>query len=301
MRLTDADASQAQALCAVLAGESQWCVLEADCAQVLPALPPKSVAHVITDPPFSPKVHNLQRRIMTGPIQSARRGIASHGAYAGAPVEKALGFGHITLELRRLCSVHFARAARRWIVVKADDEGRPAWEADLSRAGARHVRSGTWWKIGAQPQLSGRMPAVDFERLQISHPRGEALRWNGGGMHASWCAIPENVVYRLPIEIDRHRTGNRVHTTQTPLALWLALVEDFTDPGELVLDPFCGSGSLGIACVRLGRRYIGLDNGADADGKPWAEWAREGIQAEERGLSRSAARAGQRSLFGDMA
>lgn len=117
------------------------------------------------------------------------------------------------------------------------------------------------------------------------------MRWNGGGRHGRWMH---------PIA-QEHVTGeSRVHATQTPLSLWLEIVEDFTDPGELVLDPFCGSGSLGIACARLGRRYIGMDNGADENGKPWAEWAREGIQAEERGLTRAAARAGQGSLFGDM-
>lgn len=282
----------------VLSGRAQWAVMDADCAEVLAIMPPKSVDHVVTDPPFSPKVHALQRRVMTGKdrvFSIQRRG--RDGRYHGSPIAQDLGFGHLTPELRRFCGVHFARLARRWVVVKADDEGRPAWEADLSRAGARHIRSGTWWKIGAQPQLSGRMPAVDIERLQISHARGEAIRWNGGGMHASWCALPEHLVYRFQIATDRNGTGERVHTTQTPLTLWLALVEDFTDPGELVLDPFCGSGSLGIACVRLGRRYLGIDNGKDAAGKPWAEWAREGIEAESRGISRGAARAGQLGLF----
>lgn len=285
----------------VLSGRAQWAVLDADCSEVLPILPGQSADHVLTDPPFSAKVHALQRRVMTGPHRQFARqrgGLGKDLLYHGNPIVQDLGFGHLTPELRRTCGVHFARVARRWVVVKSDDEGRPAWETELSRAGARHIRSGTWWKIGAQPNLSGRMPAVDLERLQISHARGEAIRWNGGGMHASWCAIPEHVVYRYAIATDRNGTGERVHTTQTPLALWLAIVEDFTDPGDLVLDPFCGSGSLGIACVRLGRRYLGIDNGKDAAGKSWAQWAREGIQAEERGLSRGAARAGQLGLFG---
>lgn len=285
----------------VLSGRAQYTVLEADCSEVLPMLPPKSVDVVLTDPPFSKHVHSLQRRVMTGPHSQFARQRGSRAndlQYHGNPIVADLGFGHLTPELRRLCAVQFARVARRWVVVKSDEDGRHLWQADLERAGARHIRAGTWWKIGAQPQLSGRMPAVDREALQISHPRGDALRWNGGGMHASWCALPEHLVYRFPIATDRNGTGERVHTTQTPLALWLQLVEDFTDPGGFVLDPFCGSGSLGIACVRLGRRYLGVDNGKDAAGKPWAQWAREGIEAEQRGLSRGAARAGQMGLFG---
>lgn len=298
----------------VLSGRAQWVAMEADCSEVLPMLPPKSVGCVLTDPPFSKHVHSLQRRLAVG--AGAKNGSEDGRGHVVRAAD--LGFEHLTPELRRLCGVQFARVARRWVIVKSDEEGRHLWQSDLGRAGARHIRAGTWWKIGAQPQLSGRMPAVDREALQISHVRGESMRWNGGGMHASWYALPEHLTYRFPIATDRNGSGDRVHTTQTPLNLWLQVVEDFTDPDEIVLDPFMGSGSLGIACVRRGRRYIGMDNGCDApacrtcarpsflrrslllehDGKPWAAWAREGMEAEERGLSRGAARAGQLGLFG---
>ena len=49
------------------------------------------------------------------------------------------------------------------------------------------------------------------------------------------------------------------HETQKPVALMSALVRDFTDPGELVCDPFAGSGTTGVACIRLGRRFIGWE------------------------------------------
>jgi len=287
----------------VLSSRTRWACVEADSAAVLPMLPPTSVHHVITDPPFSPNVHALQRRVMTGPHQQFARqrgGIGKDLKYHGNPIVKRLGFGHLTPELRRLCGMHFARVARRWVVVKSDEEGRGAWQADLERAGARHLRAGTWWKLGAQPQLSGRMPAVDREAMQISHARGEAIRWNGGGKHASWCALPETLTFRFPIATDRNGTGERVHTTQTPVALWLAIVEDFTDPDDLVLDPFMGSGSLGVACLRLGRRYVGLDNGHNEADVPWAEVARVGLMAEEQGLSRGAYSAGQLALFGGL-
>jgi site-specific DNA-methyltransferase (adenine-specific) len=38
-----------------------------------------------------------------------------------------------------------------------------------------------------------------------------------------------------------------------------SLVRDFTDPGELVCDPFAGSGTTGVACLRLGRRFVGWE------------------------------------------
>jgi site-specific DNA-methyltransferase (adenine-specific) len=286
----------------VLSGRARWACLEADCAQELPRLPPQCVDHTLNDPPFSAHVHSLQRRVMTGPHRQFARqrgGKARDLKYHGNPVVADLGFEHLSPELRRLCGTYLPRVTRRWIIVKSDEEGRHLWQADLERAGGRHVRAGTWWKIGAQPQLSGRMPAVDREALQISHRRGTPIRWNGGGKHASWCAIPEHLVYRFPIATDRNGTGERVHTTQTPLALWLAVVADFTDPGEIVLDPFMGSGSLGVACVRLGRRYIGMDNGKNEEGVPWAAIASQALEAAANLSTRGAARAGQFSLFGE--
>ena len=49
------------------------------------------------------------------------------------------------------------------------------------------------------------------------------------------------------------------HPTQKPLALLERIIMATTDPGNLVVDPFVGSGTTGIAAVKLGRRFIGID------------------------------------------
>lgn len=74
----------------------------------------------------------------------------------------------------------------------------------------------------------------------------------------------------------------------------LELVSLFTDPGEIVLDAFAGSGTTGVACLRLGRRFIGIEK----DPK-YAAVARERLRAESQGLSLRDARAGQLPMFGD--
>ena len=51
----------------------------------------------------------------------------------------------------------------------------------------------------------------------------------------------------------------RLHQTQKPLTLMRALLQDFTAPGDLIYDPFMGSGSTGVACVQLGRRFVGSE------------------------------------------
>lgn len=49
------------------------------------------------------------------------------------------------------------------------------------------------------------------------------------------------------------------HPTQKPVYLLERIISASTREGEIVLDPFCGSSTTGVACKRLGRRYIGID------------------------------------------
>lgn len=51
----------------------------------------------------------------------------------------------------------------------------------------------------------------------------------------------------------------RYHPTQKPLILMKQIIEDFTKPGDLILDCFMGSGTTGVACMNTGRRFIGIE------------------------------------------
>jgi DNA modification methylase len=63
--------------------------------------------------------------------------------------------------------------------------------------------------------------------------------------------------------IDWTYSGNKLHPTQKPLPVLLPLVETFSAPGGLVLDPFAGSGSSLAAAKLLGRAYLGIELDAD--------------------------------------
>jgi site-specific DNA-methyltransferase (adenine-specific) len=63
--------------------------------------------------------------------------------------------------------------------------------------------------------------------------------------------------------VDRNATTRRKkygkHPTQKPLALLRRIVLASTQPGDIVVDPFAGSSTTGIAAVAHGRRFVGID------------------------------------------
>lgn len=54
-------------------------------------------------------------------------------------------------------------------------------------------------------------------------------------------------------------TGNKLHPTQKPVGIFAPIIEAFTKPGDIVLDPFCGSGSTLVAARDMGRRFAGIE------------------------------------------
>lgn len=59
--------------------------------------------------------------------------------------------------------------------------------------------------------------------------------------------------------IDMRYSGNQLHPTQKPVSALLPLIKSFTREGDLVLDPFCGSGSTGVAALLARRRFLGIE------------------------------------------
>jgi DNA modification methylase len=56
-----------------------------------------------------------------------------------------------------------------------------------------------------------------------------------------------------------HRVEKIYHPTQKPLSLMKWVLENYTRPGDTILDPFMGSGTTGVACVQTGRNFIGIE------------------------------------------
>jgi DNA modification methylase len=70
---------------------------------------------------------------------------------------------------------------------------------------------------------------------------------------------PENNPYGYPRSIVEFAADTGEHPTQKPVRLLSYLIELFSRPGETVLDSCMGSGSTGVAALRTGRNFIGIE------------------------------------------
>ena len=206
-----------------------WTLYLGDCLDPLTGLAQiGAVDHVITDPPYEEAAHTKQRR--------------TKGTMSTEP----LSYPPITEEQRAHVAAAIGKVTRRWSVVFCQIEAAIKWQIALTAGGLNERRIGVWLKPDGQPQYTGDRPGMGFESLVFCHRPGRST-WNGGGKHG---------VYSFNKGSDGVAA---VHQTQKPLALMEQLVRDFTDPGELIADPFAGSGSTGVACIRLGRRFVGWE------------------------------------------
>lgn len=76
----------------------------------------------------------------------------------------------------------------------------------------------------------------------------------------------------------------KIHPTQKPLALWEWCMREFSAPGDIILDPFSGSGTTAIAAHRLGRRFICVEKDAEYHAASVERLHRERQQLQLPGL-----------------
>lgn len=207
-----------------------------DCTEGMTLLDDQSIDVTITDPPYEDEAHNKHRR-----ARDVKAGL----------MHAPLPFASMTPELRAAAAEQIVRVTRRWVVVFCQVEAVHLWRAVLEQAGARYIRTCIWDKPDGSPQFTGDRPGMGYESIVVAHVAPGRMRWNGGGKRG---------VYRHQV---RTSIVGRAHSTQKPLPLMRELVADFSDPGEVVLDPFAGQATTGVACRALGRGFIGYE--ADPD------------------------------------
>jgi site-specific DNA-methyltransferase (adenine-specific) len=129
----------------------------------------------------------------------------------------------------------------------------------MQQLGFKMLNTLTWVKPNPPPNLSCRYFTHSTETI-LWAARDHKSRYvfnyqdmkqdNGGKqMKSVWS-------YTAPRKVEKQHGK---HPTQKPLALLERVIRASTRPGDLVLDPFNGSGTTGIAALKHGRRYVGLE------------------------------------------
>lgn len=201
-----------------------------DCREILPQL--VDIKHIISDPPYEDELHAgaKEQRI----IRSDGR--TMHGD---------LGFEGINATRDEIADL-LVKTSAGWLILFTLAEGVRAWRDPMQAAGAKWDTTLAWVKPDASPRFNGQGAARGFECAVTAWCGTGYRKWNGGGKRGIYTHC-----------VNFQRQGE--HPTEKPLPLMCDLVSDYTQPGELICDPFLGSGSTGVAAVRYGRRFSGIE------------------------------------------
>jgi len=202
-----------------------------DCLEILPTL--DKVDAVITDPPYGENTHK-QARTNKG---KAGGNYKNSGGGNGRGM-RLINFPPLDGERFKEMCTSLVEKSKRWVVMTCDHHHAPEVFNEKY-----FIRLGAWVKSCPTPQISGDRPGQGHEAVLILHREGKKY-WNGGGKAAIWRDNPQN-----PSEIP----------TQKPLTMIEKWITQFTDNKEIILDPYMGSGTTGVACMNLGRKFIGIE------------------------------------------
>ena len=223
-------------------------LLQGDSLRVLAELPAESVDLIFADPPYF--LSNGGITCQSGRMVSVNKGRwdVSQG------VEENHAF-----------NVDWLRACQRvlkpngTIMVSGTRHMIFSVGHAMQQLGYKLLNDIIWYKVIPPPNLSCRYFTHSTETILWAGRDGRTKHYfdypamkaenEGKQMRNLWSLIP-------PRKAEK-RFGK--HPTQKPIALLERIVRAASDEDAQVLDPFSGSGTTGIACARLGRRYIGIE------------------------------------------
>jgi site-specific DNA-methyltransferase (adenine-specific) len=242
-----------------------WALVQGDCLAALERLAPASVDLVFADPPY-----HLSNGGTT--CRSGRRASVDKGAWdRSGGVAQDHAFQARWLEA---CRRVLKPSGTIW--VSGTQHVIFSVGYAMQELGFHLLNTVTWYKPNAAPNLACRFFTHSTEILLWASPaRARPLphrfnyrdmkAQNGGKQMRDLWAVSERpapggeqVVWALPTPAPREKVHGR-HPTQKPLALLERVVAASAAPNDLVLDPFCGSGTTGVAAVRAGCRFLGLE------------------------------------------
>ncbi len=203
-----------------------------DCLDVMATLDP--VAHIICDPPYEALIHESNKRLATGGQLRDKRNPFKEWDFASVD------------DIREPFAKLAKEKSEGWFIAFCIAEGIAKWESAIQVAEMKYKRACLWIKPDGMPQFNGQCPGIGYECFVTAWAGKGHSKWNGGGKHGVYyCNKGDG------------RQGE--HPTEKPVKLMSEIIKDFSNYGETILDPFMGSGTTGVACVKLGRKFIGIE------------------------------------------
>lgn len=202
-------------------------IVQGDCIEVMATLQPESVAAVICDPPYG-MAYQSNRRVATRQF---------------SPIEQDAGFD-VAFQTNWMLAAYRVMAADSHLYAFCSDHHLGKFREAAVMAGFNVKRTLVWVK---DAWTSGDLEGDYGHKTEFVLYAQKGRR----ALHGDRCG---NV-----IEARRVPPQHLQHPTQKPLGVLRPLIQKSTSPGELVLDPFCGSGSTGVACMEEGREFLGIE------------------------------------------
>lgn len=212
-----------------------------DCRDWLAEQPDQSVDCVITDPPYDARTHSMARTNRFGKGASA----GGNRVLSGDSPVRFDAWDH---DAQLALFATLGRITRRWVVSTVATDTAFRFEVEQPPPGLKVLRIGAWVKTNPMPIISADRPAMGWEPIAYMHRDDTKPTWNGGGRAANFI---------LPT------SQGSGHPTQKPLGMVAAWVRLFTNLGDLILDPFAGSGTTLRAAKDEGRRCIAWEERED--------------------------------------
>jgi modification methylase len=229
-------------------------ILVGDCIALMRQLPPASVHAIFADPPYNLQLKGDLRRPDTSLVDAVDDDwdrfddLAAYDAFTR----------NWLAEARRV----LRKDGTIWVIGSYHNVFRVG--AILQDLGFWILNDIIWRKANPMPNFRGRRFTNAHETL-IWAARGPESRYRFN--YAAMKSLNEDLQMRsdwfIPLctgaERLRDSAGAKLHPTQKPEALLHRVILSCTNPGEVVLDPFLGSGTTAAVARRLARRFIGLE------------------------------------------
>ncbi len=231
-------------------------IILGDSSVVLPRLPPASIDLLVADPPY-----NMDKDF--GSTRGKKMGEGEYEEFtqswieAAIPLLKPESSVYVCSDWR--CSSIVQRVLSRFLVLR----NRITWEREKGRASSRN------WKNAHEDIWFGTVSGnyrFDAEAVR-QRRRVRAPYRDGNGEPKDWSDNPEgrfrdtaasNLWTDLSVPFWSMRE-NTSHPTQKPEKLMAKLLLASSRPGDLILDPFLGSGTSAVVAKKLGRRFVGVE------------------------------------------